>query len=610
MKRLVGSVLLVWLCSGVIAARAEQPSPRDLWSEATAAADAGDVNGAMKRTNALVETGRSYGIRTFPLYADSAESLHIQSLKNNRAAADWADKAADQLDPFSSRVAFRRADAAASAGSWGTAIPQTLRGFANVWASYRTELMSRADLLIVALFAIVVTAAIFSIALFVRYGRLIAHDFREVVGRRLHGGSVSVLAFALLFAPIFLWLGPMWLLLYWMVVCFGYAGFFERTLVIVLLLLVVAVPIALDAIAHEIAGVNSAVVVSDLSSSEKIYQPEALSRLQELTNIVTDDANLHLLLGNLQLQEGSEAAAAAEYRRSNELHESAGAHVNIGNLHFLDNDFPAAITEYERAEQLDSRLAIAFYNHSLASGETYRFDEQGKMIEQAKRVGGSVIERYLANPPAQKVVMYNPPIATAWAIANSIARRGAARSLFGNYSFYDPTVSAVNPLTMGGILAAILAPVVALLRRGGGYAGACIKCGRTFCHRCKSARESATYCTQCIHIYLKRDGVSLDTKRAKLDEVQDHHVSVQRRNRLFGTILPGSGQILEGRTFNGTVGVFLFSLFVITAALTGRLAPVLTGEAAKQIVLAVSIAAAVITWFLLVVPVWRRRAAA
>src|SRR6185295_2461859 len=74
-------------------------------------------------------------------------------------------------------------------------------------------------------------------------------------------------------------------------------------------------------------------------------------------------------------------------------------------------------------------------------------------------------------------------------------------------------------ITIGSVIAALLAIIIWFRRRKAGYANACIKCGRTFCHRCKSARESATYCTQCIHIYLKRDGVSLDTKRSKLEEV-------------------------------------------------------------------------------------------
>ena len=100
-----------------------------------------------------------------------------------------------------------------------------------------------------------------------------AHDFRESLGRKLHGGSVSVLAFALLFLPIFLWLGPMWLIFYWLVIFFGYANGRERVLIFVLGLLVAAVPLVLELSAYWTAGVESR-GESAISSQEGSYQPE------------------------------------------------------------------------------------------------------------------------------------------------------------------------------------------------------------------------------------------------------------------------------------------------------------------------------------------------
>ena len=205
-------------------------------------------------------------------------------------------------------------------------------------------------------------------------------------------------------------------------------------------------------------------------------------------------------------------------------------------------------------------------------------------------------------------MLYRPPIAEAWDVSSRIARSGAARALFGNYSSFDPMISARNPITIGGLLAAILAPLVAFRRRHG-FAGSCIKCGRTFCPRCKSARESSTYCTQCIHIYLKRDGVSVATKRMKLEEVGQHQSGMLRRNRFIATFLPGSAQLLEGRTIIGLLGLFVFLFAVCLALMVGRLAPVLApGELAKMIVRVLAIALAAITWFLMTVPVYRRRA--
>jgi len=606
-RRLIWGLLLFgW----AIFVRAEQPAPRDIWPQATAGADTGDVDLAIKKTNELVETGKSYGIRTYPLYASAAAALASQADKANaKDVAAWASKAAVQLDPKSPAVAFALADRAAAQKNWAAALRSNFLGFTNVFLTYRTRLLSQADLLICLALAFALTAAVFAISLFIRYGRAMAHDFRETLGQSFRGGSVTVLAFALLFLPLFVWLGPVWLAFYWFIIFFGYAGLLERVMIAIVCLIVALLPIALDLAANWTAGVDSPIVMSAIGSAEKSYQPEALRRMQELVGLIPDNADLHLLLGNLQLHDGNEPQASVHYRRSVELRDSAGAHVNIGNLHFLDNDFSAAITEYDRAQQLDPKLAIAYYNHSVASGEVYKFDEQGQQIERAKALDRSGIERLLSNPPPQKIVMYHPPIPTAWDLAAMIAKRGTARSIFGNYSYFDPVTSAINPVTIGAVVTIILAVFLWTRRRTRGYAGQCIKCGRTFCHRCKSARESATYCTQCIHIYLKRDGVSLDTKRSKLEEVSDYHTGMATRNRIFATFIPGSAQLIEGRTIAGLLGVFVFLFFVSIAVLTGRLAPAIgpVAETAKLIVRVLAAILAIVMWVMMSLPVYKRR---
>jgi hypothetical protein len=435
-----------------------------------------------------------------------------------------------------------------------------------------------------------------------------AHDFREILGARMHGGSVSVLAFALFFLPVFLWLGPVWLVFYWFIIFFGYAKRGERILIVVFSLLIAAAPVLLDLASHWIAGVDSPVVMSAIANNERSYQPDALRRVQELINIVPDDPTLHLLIGNLYLQDGNEQQANQHYRRSAELHDSAGAHVNLGDLHFFNNDFATAVTEYNKAEALDPKMAIAFYDDSTALGELYKFKEQAVRLDYAKQLGGSAIERFVTQPPPQKVVLYHPTIAEAWSVSSNIARRGVARSLFGNYAWFDLAESIRNPMTLGAILTILLAPLVHVIRRRTGYAGACMKCGRTYCPRCKSAHESATFCTQCIHIYLKRDGVSMATKRAKLEEVSEHQEGVLTRNRWLATFLPGCAQFIEGKTFAGTAGAFVFVFFVSLALLSGRLAPVLApGDAARMFVRVAAVVLAAVFWIFITLPIYRRR---
>jgi tetratricopeptide (TPR) repeat protein len=606
------AVSVLALTALAVPALRAQIAPRDIWPQATAAAREGDFDLAAKRTNELLNLGRSYGIKTFPLYAASASGLASETSREKPELAAWAAKAAEQLDGSAPSVMFSEADRAAARDDWPAALPLAMQGYVRMLSNDRTSLLGRADMLLMAVLAVFATAIVMAIALFFRYGRSMAHDFREMLSRRMSGGSVSVLAFALLFLPIFFWLGPLWLMFYWLAIFFGYASPAERAIIVILLLLVALLPIAADAAANWIAGVESPVVMAAISSNTQGYQPDALRRLQELIAVVPDNAMLHLLMGNMQAFEGVDDQAALHYRRAIELRPNhAGAHVNRGNLHFLNNEFQAAITEYEKAQRADPKLAIAFYNHSVAAGETYKFDQQAQMLDKARQADRNFVERTTRNLPPQKVVMYHPPISEAWDVTRALTKRSAARALFGNYSRFDPSTSAFNPVTIGALLSLLLALLLWVKRRRTGFANACIKCGRTFCPRCKSARESATYCTQCIHIYLKRDGVSLDTKRQKLEEVSDHQSGMVRRNRLFATFLPGAAQMMEGRTIKGTIGIFFFVLFVAIAVFVGRLAPALgpVAEVAQLIVRVAAIALAVIIWILMSIPVYRRRLA-
>src|SRR5438552_10199055 len=128
MKRLL-AVLLVCVCAAPVVC-AQQPAPRDIWPQAAVAADNGDIDTAIKKTNELTDTGKAYGIKTFPIYAASAAALSRQADKQkDKPKADWATKAADQLDPMSSTVAFAKADRAAEQRQYGQAIPAAMKGF-------------------------------------------------------------------------------------------------------------------------------------------------------------------------------------------------------------------------------------------------------------------------------------------------------------------------------------------------------------------------------------------------------------------------------------------------------------------------------------------------
>lgn len=612
MRTLIAGIALLLLTAAPLAA---QESPRDLWAASTAAADSGDEAQAKQRLATLLQQGQERGIRRFPAFAESAIALsRSAAARNQPAIATWALSAAQQLDPASPQVAFAQADRALAAKDYAGTVRHLGSAIMRTFRDDQTAKLTRSDLFVVLLLAILATIVCFAVALLFRYARQAAHDFRELLARRFSPGVTTVLAAALLFLPLFFWLGPIWLVVYWLAIFFRYGNGAERAVTIVSLVLLALTPLLLHRATHDIAGAVSPVVSATNANRELVHMPETIKRVRLLSEAVPEDARVRLLLGNLEVQEGNEAEAMVQYKQAAQLDPKlAGAFINQGNLHFHNGDFQTAITEYQRALEIDSTMALAHYNHSVASGKLYRFDEQGQRLAEARKYDKSLVEaaeRASARGEAFPLTYTLRP-SEAWSLAGAVSSVPAAREVFGNYVRFHPLESLRSPLTVASILALLVATTLFVRTRKKGVAGSCIKCGRTFCSRCKSARESATYCTQCIHIYLKRDGVALDTKKAKLLEVQQHQAELLREKKILATFSPGLGSMYEGSVLKGLPLALLFFILIAMAIFVGRLAPVAgSTDALQAVVRIVAISLAVILWLSTTLRVYRQRSAA
>ena len=111
--------------------------------------------------------------------------------------------------------------------------------------------------------------------------------------------------------PLFVWLGPVWLVFYWFIIFFGYAGLLERIMIVVISLLVALLPIGLDQAATWTAVVDSPVVMSAIASAEHSYQPEALRRMQELVGLTSSLATCSCRKGTSRRPASTTAARSS-----------------------------------------------------------------------------------------------------------------------------------------------------------------------------------------------------------------------------------------------------------------------------------------------------------
>ena len=81
----------------------------------------------------------------------------------------------------------------------------------------------------------------------------------------------------------------------------------------------------------------------------------------------------------------------------------------------------------------------------------------------------------------------------------------------------------------------------------------CRRCGRPFCRRCRVGSKDPDHCSQCVHLYILRDGLAPTVKSKKMDEVVRYRRRVWVGRRLLSLPLPGSGHVLGGRPWLGTL---------------------------------------------------------
>ena len=93
---------------------------------------------------------------------------------------------------------------------------------------------------------------------------------------------------------------------------------------------------------------------------------------------------------------------------------------------------------------------------------------------------------------------------------------------------------------------------------------------RTRC-ACQPGAEVSVYCTQCTHLYIKKDGVAPDVRVRKLKEVERHTAVVGWVSRLLNLVVPGLGNVFAGHLGVGLILLALWSLFLAAFVVGGRI---------------------------------------
>lgn len=480
--------------------------------------------------------------------------------------AERAYRAALELDPDYGPARLGQAELVrqreGGVGGW-------LGLFAGVVQSFKSRLSdpvglvgALSNILLVVVVALALTVAGIACVLLLRNSRLLVHGVAEAIGPRVPAGVDRVIGWFLVFLPMIVWLAPPWWVLWWLVLLSGYGSASLRRLALVALIVGATLPVAYHVVSLVSGLQDSTVLRAEAALRRHDVSSRDIREIGALADQVSD-SRMRFLLGQLQSaaarpDDAIESYSAALNRDSQDVRPI----INRGNIHFRRSDINQAVGDYKLATDTDRESALAWRNGSIAYAQSLQANIATEWMQRAQKLDRGAVQSWGEDHGADKVVDADLGSGESLSLMLSTRPEFSLGAILKNFA---------NPLSIAALIGLVLLAIRAKRGLGALEASSCEKCGRAFCSRCHAAARSSAYCTQCVHLYVKKDGVSPVVRAQKVKEVERHLAMSNVAVRLFNLVLPGAGSMLANRVISGAITMLLWGAAIAALLLPARL---------------------------------------
>lgn len=549
------------------------------WSRAHAALDSAAAAKAQQELLTLRQEVGASDMDTFSLgFLRAAEA---RRRTQDEAGAMLLTEAAVALAPELpyARVALAEALARQDPGAFSRYSAELRAALASLVRSPRYLRPALADSATSVLAALLATATVVVVVLFLRRVRYLLHDFHHLLPRGVARWQSTSLALLLLTIPVVFRLSLVPVLLVLLLCVALYLPLRERLLAAAMLVLMGLVPLAAGRLASYTAFAGTAAEDVLLLESGSLGAEAAAERVRfrHEAGASTTFAEL-FALGRYEVRRGLLPQAIDHFKAASALRtRHAALLTNWGNALFASGNESGAVQLYVDASQYEPSLAAPYYNlfHAYRRRAMVASDEElqrenaqaSEALSTAQRLDRELLTR---EPPKDDRLLLNtlllsPPLPRedlpepqgTEALAARVEAQ-LARALLGTN-----TGMAGAALAAGG---ALLAFLLGLLATRLAVARECEQCGRSVCRRCdKDLGVGSRMCAQCVNVFSRKGAVTPQVRVLKQLQITRYRAWMGRLSFLLGALVSGAGHLFSGLPLRGALYAFLFLLAVCGA---------------------------------------------
>jgi tetratricopeptide (TPR) repeat protein len=543
---------------------------RAQWFEFLSAFSENDTSTADKALEGMLRAGRKVGVQRLSDFSRTAVYLGQRAEKLGAAdRAGRAYEAAIKLDGSNPDAIVARLSFLLRHGK----IPEMLRILPESVAGLlstreaRVAVLSSTALWVSLGIAGMLLGTVVTLGL--RHLPRFWHDISERAGRSYGSPAVLPAALLLLGLPLFLGLGPVWLVVYWGALLMPYTVGRERAVLAAGFVALALVPPLLARVTAANIEERSPLFVAAIDLDERREDASAEDGLRQAAAVFPEDPDVWYLLGIYAERSGDLERAQSDYARAMQADPADYRPLlNRGNVRFTEGDYGEAIRDYIEAGKKEPKSAAVFYNLSLARGEAYDFQGQAAAIQQAREISNSQVNGWADNPTLSRVVPAGYSLERARARMAEWDAHPKSRRLPGHGSArgwrqYWPQ-AALLPI------AALALGLVLARRRERDLALECDRCGRPFCKRCRRWGDPSLYCSACWRLHSRKEDVDIEAQVAETQAMQRRAAGKHRVARIASIFLPASHAFASRRPVTAALGMLVFFTAVGAALLDAR----------------------------------------
>ncbi len=505
-----------------------------------------------------------HGLSPSPDTAEAFLQLALEARRQERSEV-FAKLAAyaQAFDPGNPAVHMALASEARELhGVWSpTFLFESMAALLDCFVSPTWRPVAMANLALWTRAASLLLLAALSLLMFFKYNSLLRHDVQEWLGST-EAPWTRAAGWIVLFLPSLLLLSGYWWVVYWSAIFLIYARWPERAAVLLAVCAIVASGYFTLATEQNLYISSAQPQWSNLRSYANRIDagPDRL-----LEDKAEDDSNLaafyRLIFANRLMLHGSYLQAEKLYQDVDKAQGgNAQALNNLGCIYYFEGRYQEAIAQFSNAISQRPDMGIAYFNRSVAKNKLFDFTGAKEDQDKGRSLDPGLFSRMSRQQADDWVALpVFPPLSKTAEI--TIAQQGR-KSTGLSRALSAPVTTASGLLrpafSAPALILSAIFMAIGLAKRRAFFSKICFKCGRPYCSRCKTSLEFDSFCAQCVHLYIKQDGVSPEARLKKNYEVERFNRQQSISRAVLSLVAPGAGHVWEG---HGVQGFLILALW-------------------------------------------------